>query len=243
MLPKTKIRYNRRPMPSLNPPKNCSLCPRLAEYRAALRQAHPDWHNAPVPAFTAPKARLLVVGLAPGKTGANRTGRVFTGDYAGEILYAMLKQHGFADGTYAARPDDGVTLHDCVIANAVACVPPQNKPTPAEAAACRAFLSRRISAMKDLRAILALGRIAHESVLRAFELPLRDHPFAHAACHDLSAAVRLFDSYHCSRYNMNTKRLRLDMLEQVFTAIRAHLATPTYPPQPKNERAEKPFGF
>lgn len=209
----------------LDPPKNCPLCPRLAQYRAALRQAHPEWHNAPVPAFITPKPkpRLLIVGLAPGKTGANRTGRVFTGDYAGEILYAMLQQHGFASGTYAAHTDDDTRLHDCIIANAVACVPPQNKPTPAEATACRAWLSKRIAAMEDLRAILALGRIAHESVLRVFALPLRDHLFAHAAQHDLSDAVRLFDSYHCSRYNMNTKRLRLDMLEQVFTAVKTHL--------------------
>ena len=206
-----------------DPPRDCPLCPRLAAFRARLRREHPAWHNAPVPAFVSGPARLLVVGLAPGKTGANRTGRVFTGDHAGTVLYGVLEEFGFCSGDYGERPDDGLRLRDCVIANAVACVPPENKPNAAEIAACREWLAGRIGAMERLRAIVALGRVAHESVLRVFAAPLREMAFRHGARHVLGPDLRLFDSYHCSRYNMNTRRLSAAMLRQVFAAARAHL--------------------
>ena len=208
---------------ALNPPADCPLCPRLAAYRAQLRREQPGWHNAPVPAFGDFEARLLVVGLAPGKSGANRTGRVFTGDYAGDVLYAVLADLGLADGTYAQSPADGLRLRDCAIANALACAPPANKPTAAEIAACRPWLARRIQAMQRLRAIVALGRIAHESVLRVFGASLREMAFGHGARHVLEGGVCLFDSYHCSRYNINTRRLNADMLRQVFAAAKTHM--------------------
>ena len=217
---------------ALDPPADCPLCPRLAEFRARLRRAHPAWHNAPVPAFGSVRARLLVVGLAPGKAGANRTGRVFTGDHAGDVLYAVLREFGFSAGTYAHSAGDGLRLRDCAIANAVACVPPHNKPTAAETAACRRWLAGRIAAMRRLRAIVALGRVAHDSVLRVFGARLRDMAFRHGARHVLEGGVCLFDSYHCSRYNMNTGRLRTDMLRQVFAAARAHLDAPAGAPAP-----------
>jgi uracil-DNA glycosylase len=216
------------------PDPDCSLCPRLATFRDSLRAAQPGWHNAPVPAFGALNARLLVVGLAPGLRGANRTGRPFTGDYAGELLYETLIEFGFAMGAYGASIDDGLRLVSCEITNAVRCVPPQNKPMPSEIKSCRPFLAATIAALPDLCAIVALGRIAHESVIRAFGLKPAAFPFAHGAEHVLVAgetarhrfpasagAVSLVDSYHCSRYNTNTGVLTQEMFRAVFAKVRA----------------------
>lgn len=205
------------------PGRDCPLCPRLAAFRRENRAAHPDWFNGPVPSFGAENARLLIVGLAPGLQGANRTGRPFTGDYAGELLYATLIEFGFARGSYAARPDDGLVLIDAMISNAVRCVPPQNKPTPEEARTCLPFLSGRIGALPELRAVLALGRIAHDSVLAAYSLRRAGWPFTHGASHAIGSGIRLFDSYHCSRYNTNTGRLTPEMFRTVFAGIREYL--------------------
>ena len=203
------------------PPRDCQACPRLAQFRADNRAEHPDWSNAPVESFGEQDARLLIVGLAPGLRGANRTGRPFTGDYAGDLLYATLSELGLATGVYDRRPDDGLRLEDCAIANAVRCVPPQNKPTPQEMTSCRPYLERAILALPRLRAILALGRIAHESTLRALGMRLAAHPFAHGARHALpGGAPVLFDSYHCSRYNTNTGVLTQEMFREVFFAAR-----------------------
>ena len=204
-------------------PRNCQLCPRLVAYRRENQAAHPDWYNGPVPSFGDEKARLLIVGLAPGVQGANRTGRPFTGDYAGDLLYSTLIEFGFARGEFKARPDDGLTLHDAMISNAVRCVPPQNKPTPLEAKTCLRFFSARLAALPKLTAILALGRIAHDSVLTAHEAKRSRFPFAHQAGHDIGNGLRLFDSYHCSRYNTNTRRLTPEMFHDVFRDIRAYL--------------------
>ncbi len=197
------------------PPRDCPLCPRLVIYRAANAKKEPTWFNAPVPSFGKPDARLLIVGLAPGVGGANRTGRPFTGDYAGELLYGTLLKFGFAKGKYGAHPLDGLTLVDSRITNAVRCVPPENKPTPEEAATCRVFLTATLEGMPNLKAIVALGRIAHDATLRAFGRKLSAHAFAHNATHDLGR-VTLIDSYHCSRYNTNTGKLTTPMFEAVF---------------------------
>ncbi|HEY1613449.1 MAG TPA: uracil-DNA glycosylase [Rhizomicrobium sp.] len=201
------------------PPRDCALCPRLFAYRAANRSEHPDYFNAPVPSFGSADARLLIVGLAPGLHGANRTGRPFTGDYAGDLLYPTLLRHGLARGNYAERIDDGLVLEDCAITNAVRCVPPQNKPLPAEINTCRQFLSAQIAAMPRLKAILTLGRVAHESVLRAFGLKLSAHPFAHGAEHQ-AGKLALVASYHCSRYNTNTGVLTEAMFDQAVATAR-----------------------
>lgn len=219
-----------RPSASENPPEapaGCPRCPRLVAFRARTQSAEPTWHNDPVASFGASDARLLVVGLAPGLRGANRTGRPFTGDYAGDLLYATLLAHGFARGTYAARPDDGLTLVDCMITNAVRCVPPENKPTPAEINSCRPFLSARIASLPHLTAIVALGRIAHDSTLTALGARKSAFPFAHGAQHRVLAGVTLFDSFHCSRYNTNTGRLTTEMFEAVFADVRRHLESVT----------------
>ena len=209
--------------PGPSPSRDCPVCPRLVAFRGANRQAAPDWHNAPVPSFGPADARLLVVGLAPGLKGANRTGRPFTGDYAGDLLYATLKKFGFAAGSYDRRPDDGFNLIGCRITNAVRCVPPENKPTPAEIAACRPFLAGEIAGLPRLRAILALGSIAHGSVLAALgERPSR-RPFKHGAFHALEGGLLLADSYHCSRYNTNTGRLTTEMFEAVVRTLRERL--------------------
>ncbi|MCG8504718.1 MAG: uracil-DNA glycosylase [Sphingomonadales bacterium] len=205
------------------PGRDCPLCPRLAGFRDELRQDEPDWHNAPVPAFGDPDARLLIVGLAPGMKGANRTGRPFTGDFAGDLLYATLIKFGFAKGAYLARHDDGLVLTRARITNAVKCLPPQNKPIGAEINACRPFLKAEIEELDNLTALLALGRIAHDSVVRTLGGRLKDHTFAHGARHRLTTGLTLFDSYHCSRYNTNTGRLTPAMFEQVFAAIRETL--------------------
>lgn len=202
------------------PPHDCGLCPRLAAYRRKNRAKEPDWFNAPVPSFGARNARLLIVGLAPGVTGANRTGRPFTGDFAGELLYGTLLKFGFAKGKFEARIDDTLKLVDCRITNAVRCVPPENKPTPQEATTCRIFLHATIEGMQNLATIVALGRIAHDATLRAYKLKLADHPFAHAAHHTLPRGITLIDSYHCSRYNTNTRRLTTEMFENVFAHAR-----------------------
>jgi uracil-DNA glycosylase len=186
------------------------------------RAAHPDWFNAPVPSFGDPNARLLIVGLAPGLQGANRTGRPFTGDYAGQLLYATLRRFEFAQGDYAERPDDGLVLKDALIANAVRCVPPENKPTPQEIKTCRIFLEAQIAALPRLAAIVALGRIAHDSVLSALAHRRAAYPFAHGARH-ATTPFALFDSYHCSRYNTNTGVLTPAMFENVFAAVRTYL--------------------
>jgi len=205
------------------PDFDCPLCPRLVDFRLANRAAEPEWHNAPVRSFGDPNARLLIVGLAPGLRGANRTGRPFTGDYAGELLYQTLIELGFASGTYLADPADGLVLNDCMVTNAVRCVPPQNKPTPEEVATCRRFLIGRIAALPRLEAVLALGRIAHESVLVAFGARRAAFPFAHGARHAIRPDLTLFDSYHCSRYNTSTGKLTPQMFKAVLQAIRDHL--------------------
>jgi uracil-DNA glycosylase len=204
------------------PDRDCPLCPRLADFRHSTRQRQPDWFNAPVPSFGDPDAALLIVGLAPGMQGANRTGRPFTGDYAGDLLYATLIEYGFAGGTYQARPDDGLRLIDCRISNAVRCVPPQNKPLPVEINTCRPFLLATIEAMPRLRAIVALGRIAHDTMLKTLRLRAAAAPFAHGGVHD-AGKLKLYDSYHCSRYNTNTGVLTPDMFRSVFARVRADI--------------------
>ncbi len=203
-------------------PRDCPVCPRLVAYRDEVRGREPGWYNGAVPSFGDPKARLLVAGLAPGVSGANRTGRPFTGDFAGDLLYATLTRYGFANGRFRADPADGLELSDCMVTNAVRCVPPQNKPVGAEIAACRPFLAARIEALPELRAIVCLGRISHDSVLRALGVRLAAHPFAHGARHEIGG-LSVFDSYHCSRYNTNTGRLTPEMFEAVFAQVRAFL--------------------
>jgi uracil-DNA glycosylase len=207
------------PDASGKPGRDCPLCPRLAAFREDWRCREADWFNAPVASFGPPDARLLIVGLAPGLKGANRTGRPFTGDYAGDLLYDTLKRFGFARGSYEARPDDGLTLVDARITNAVRCVPPENKPTGAEIATCRDFLKGTIAEMSKLRAIVTLGRIAHDSAAAALEVRRAAVPFAHGACHAVGD-LRLFDSYHCSRYNTNTGVLTTQMFHGVFAKVR-----------------------
>jgi uracil-DNA glycosylase len=228
----TTISTNESEKPSDQPPpailhaepdRNCKLCPRLAAFREAARAREPGWFNSPVPSFGDPDARLLIVGLAPGMQGANRTGRPFTGDFAGDLLYATLIEYGFARGVYRAQPDDGLTLVDCRISNAVRCVPPQNKPLPAEINTCRTFLSATIATMPSLRAIVALGRVAHESALKTLGLRSAAAPFAHGAIHQ-AGALKLYDSYHCSRYNTNTRVLTPEMFRSVFAKVKADLA-------------------
>jgi uracil-DNA glycosylase len=209
------------------PDRDCSLCPRLVGFREVQRQTHPEWFNAPVPSFGEDDAELLIVGLAPGLRGANRTGRPFTGDYAGELLYAGLKKFGFAQGTYAARWDDNLALRRARITNAVRCVPPQNKPHPGEIAACRRFLVAELAGMPRLRAILALGAIAHQSVLAALGLSRGRFPFAHGRLHVLPDGMLLAASYHCSRLNTNTGKLTVAMFEEVLSAVAHYLDAPT----------------
>jgi len=204
------------------PGRDCPKCPRLVAFRQAWRAREPDWFNAPVASFGPIDARLLIVGLAPGLRGANRTGRPFTGDYAGVLLYGTLKDCGFAEGDYAARPDDGLTLVDCRITNAVRCVPPENKPTPQEIKICRDFLTATIGEMRRLAAIVALGRVAHDTLLAALSAKGRDYGFAHGGEHTIGA-VTLFDSYHCSRLNTSTGVLTPQMFHAVFDRVRQRL--------------------
>jgi uracil-DNA glycosylase family 4 len=204
------------------PGRDCALCPRLEAFRQEWRRREPAWFNAPVPSFGPATARLLIVGLAPGLQGANRTGRPFTGDHAGVLLYDTLSRFGFAKGTYAAQPDDGLELVDARIANAVRCVPPENKPTGAEIATCRSFLASTIAEMPELRAIVSLGRIAHDTAVAALGARRAAAPFGHGASHEIGR-VQLFDSYHCSRYNTNTGVLTTEMFHSVFAHVRTFL--------------------
>jgi uracil-DNA glycosylase family 4 len=202
-----------------NPPPDCPQCPRLANFRSINRRAFPDYFNNPVPSFGALDAPLLIVGLAPGLKGANRTGRPFTGDYAGDLLFSTLKRHGLARGDYQQRADDGFELVGARVTNAVRCVPPENKPLPAEVNTCRKFLSAEIAAMPNLKAILALGQIAHNSVLSALGIRKKDHAFAHSARHEYGG-LTLLSSYHCSRYNTNTGVLTEKMFDEVVAAAK-----------------------
>jgi uracil-DNA glycosylase len=212
--------------PAEVPTADCPLCPRLAAFRALQREAHPDWFNAPVPSFGDCEPELLIVGLAPGLRGANRTGRPFTGDYAGDLLYRTLLKSGFATGKYGADVADSLSLRRARITNSVRCVPPQNKPERAEIAACGRFLAAELAAWPRIRAILALGAIAHDAVLAAKGLKRAHHKFAHGAMHELSDGTVLADSYHCSRLNTNTGTLTPQMFEAVIGDIANRLAEP-----------------
>ena len=204
------------PVADVEPPHDCPLCPRLVAFREGLRVQHPDWWNAPVPTFGDPDAWLAIVGLAPGMHGANRTGRPFTGDFAGVLLYQTLLKFGLAEGVYAERPDDGLRLRGAAIVNAVRCLPPQNKPLPEEISTCRAYYSLALDRLGKARVLVALGQIAHQSAVRTAGGRLADYKFAHLAEHVLPDGRLLIDSYHCSRYNQNTRRLTIEMFEEVF---------------------------
>lgn len=210
----------------LDPIHDCNICPRLQTYIAQSRAKNPDWFNGPVPTLLpkdgASSVKLLIIGLAPGIRGANRTGRPFTGDYAGDLLYATLTKFGFATGTYAAHADDGVELIETAITNAVRCVPPENKPVGAEINNCRQFLTPTIESFQNLKAIVTLGKISHDSTLRTLGERVAAYPFGHRKVAKL-ANLTIFPSYHCSRYNTNTGRLTTDMFEQVFDDVRMHL--------------------
>jgi uracil-DNA glycosylase family 4 len=201
------------------PSADCQICPRLAAFRGEQRAAYPDWFNRPVPSFGPEEAAVLVVGLAPGLRGANRTGRPFTGDFAGDLLYATLLATGFATGEYKADPDDGLTLVNCRITKAVRCLPPQNKPVGAEIANCRPFLAGELQGVQGLQVVVALGRIAHDSLLRTLGVRLASYPFAHGALHEVGGLV-VADSYHCSRYNTQTGRLTEAMFRSVFEQVK-----------------------
>jgi uracil-DNA glycosylase family 4 len=204
------------------PGRDCPLCPRLVAFREEWRKREPGWFNAPVASFGSREARLLIVGLAPGLQGANRTGRPFTGDYAGDLLYSTLIEFGFARGKFLARPDDSLTMIDARITNGVRCVPPENKPTTLEINTCRSFLKATIAEMPKLRAIVALGKIAHDTTVRALDVKLSAAPFGHGNTAKIGA-LTLFDSYHCSRYNTNTGVLTPDMFRTVFRNVRAEI--------------------
>ena len=210
-------------MHRIDPHRDCPLCPRLAAFRTTWRGNEPDWHNAPVPTLADPRGdqhvRLLIVGLAPGLRGANRTGRPFTGDHAGDLLYATLAQAGFAAGRYGGDPADSLALRQCAITNAVRCVPPQNKPVGAEINACRPWLEKTLARFANLQAVLTLGRIGHESTLRALGVRMAQVPFSHGGKHRI-ARLTVFSSYHCSRYNTNTNRLTAQMFQTVLAGIR-----------------------
>ncbi|MEZ5709386.1 MAG: uracil-DNA glycosylase [Blastomonas sp.] len=214
------------PLAHLEPDRDCPLCPRLVAFREQCREEYPDWWNAPVPVFGDGGAWLGIVGLAPGKHGANRTGRPFTGDYAGDLLFATLAKFGLSEGEYDSRPDDGLRLKGTVIVNSVKCLPPENKPVPAEINACRRYLTAQLDALAELRVFIALGKIAHDSFVRyvlarAGGGRLADYRFGHGAKHQLPDGRMLIDSYHCSRYNTNTGRLTPEMFEEVFAAALA----------------------
>ncbi len=204
------------PIPQSEPTRDCPLCPRLVAFRQACRAEFPTWHNAPVPAFGDPDAWLAIIGLAPGKHGANRTGRPFTGDAAGPLLYETLSKFGLSDGVFTAKIDDGVTLKGAIIINAVKCLPPENKPTPEEIRTCRPFLEHAVTALPNARVFIALGAIAHQSAVKTLGGRLPKARFAHLAEHPMPGGQILIDSYHCSRYNQNTGRLTRTMFEAVF---------------------------
>ncbi|MBZ9935425.1 uracil-DNA glycosylase [Mesorhizobium sp. BR1-1-16] len=203
-------------------PRDCPFCPRLVAFREAWRVREPHWHNAPVPSFGSADGRLLIVGLAPGLRGANRTGRPFTGDYAGDLLYDTLIRFGFADGVFEARPDDSLSLVDTAIVNAVRCVPPENKPTTEEIRTCRPFLAATIATMPRLEIVVALGKIAHDSLVVSMGQKMAHFAFGHGRQHRIGR-LAIFDSYHCSRYNTNTGVLTPEMFRAVFAAVRAAL--------------------
>jgi uracil-DNA glycosylase family 4 len=228
------------PALAAGPPRDCALCPRLAAFRGAHRTAHPEWFNAPVPPFGDRQAELLIVGLAPGLRGANRTGRPFTGDYAGGLLYETLRKFGFAEGNYDARVDDGLELRRARITNAVRCVPPLNRPEPAEIASCGRFLAAEIADLPQLRAILALGAIAHTAVLAALGCRRGPFPFAHGRVHALPSGLLLADSYHCSRLNTNTGKLSAAMFESVFATLGERLGVPEDCSDPSGPRSSRP---
>ena len=209
------------PLASSEPPPDCKRCPRLRAYRREMQEKHPGWWNRPVPAWGDPQAWLAIIGLAPGMKGANRTGRAFTGDASGDLLFATLAKAGLSRGVFASRADDGVKLNGCMIFNAVKCLPPQNKPTPKETANCRKYLTAQLKALGNLRVLVALGRIAHDSIIRHYGQRLADYPFGHASQHTLPDGRMLVDSYHCSRYNTQTRRLTPEMFEQVFELAKA----------------------
>jgi len=204
------------PLPEAEAPRDCPLCPRLVGFREEMRVAHPDWWNAPVPAFGDRDAWLAIVGLAPGMWGANRTGRPFTGDHAGVLLYRTLLKFGLAEGIYEERPDDSLRLTGCIILNSVKCLPPQNKPTPEEVATCRRFYEAGLALLPDVRVLVALGQIAHVNAVRTAGGRQADYRFGHLAEHVLPDGRVLIDSYHCSRYNQNTGRLTAAMFDAVF---------------------------
>jgi uracil-DNA glycosylase family 4 len=206
--------------------EKCRACPRLAAHLAIVRARHPGYHARPVAPFGDERARFLVVGLAPGMHGANRTGRPFTGDFAGELLYATLHRHGFASQPHGRSADDGLKLYDCRVTNAVKCLPPQNKPNPLEVVRCNGYLRDELALLPAGAAILALGRIAHAAILKALSLRQRAYPFAHGARFRLPGELALHDSYHCSRYNTQTKRLTTAMFDEVIGAIASALAAP-----------------
>jgi len=205
---------------------DCRRCTRLASHLAGVRAEHPDYHARPVAPFGDSKPALLIVGLAPGMHGANRTGRPFTGDHAGILLYETLHRYGFASRAIAVDPDDGLVLQGCRITNAVKCLPPENKPLPVEIRECNGYLRTELQSLAPA-AVLALGTVAHQAVLRALGLRIADFPFAHGARHKLKGRTQLFDSYHCSRYNTNTRRLTAEMFHAVFADIRKYLGQQT----------------
>lgn len=204
-------------MTASEPRRDCPLCPRLVAYRCLNIRQEPDWYNGPAPSFGDANGWLLIVGLAPGRTGANRTGRPFTGDWAGDLLYATLAKVGLSSGIYAARADDGLALHGVTITNAVRCAPPLNKPETSEIANCASFLKAQIEAMSNLTTLICLGKISHDAVIRALGGRLSHNKFVHGATHTLGG-YHVYDSYHCSRYNTNTRRLTAAMFEAVFEA-------------------------
>ncbi len=204
------------PIPDTEPSEDCTLCPRLVDFRGACQAEFPPWWNAPVPVFGDPNAWLAIVGLAPGKHGANRTGRPFTGDYAGDLLFATLDKFGLSEGIYNKKADDGVVLKGAVILNAVRCLPPENKPTPEEIRSCRPFLENGLDALPGVRVVIALGAIAHQSAVKVMGGKLPKARFGHLAEHRVPDGRVLIDSYHCSRYNTNTGRLTTEMFEAVF---------------------------
>lgn len=210
------MRFAPSPIPATEPPRDCPRCPRLVAFRDELRAEYPDWWNAPVPAFGDPNAWLAIIGLAPGKHGANRTGRPFTGDFAGELLYATLAKFGLSTGIFEATPEDTVQLHGAIVINAVKCLPPANKPTPEEIHTCRPFLEGQLAVLPNARVFIALGQIAHQSAVKVLGGRLPKAKFGHCAEHLMPGGRILLDSYHCSRYNQNTGRLTAPMFEAVF---------------------------
>jgi uracil-DNA glycosylase family 4 len=219
------------PLPDCEPPHDCPLCPRLVALREACRGEFPDWWNAPVPAFGDPDARIAIIGLAPGKHGANRTGRPFTGDQSGPLFYETLLKFGLAEGRYEARVDDGLRLRGAIIVNAVKCLPPQNRPTPEEVRNCRRFLARSVDALPDARVFIALGQIAHQSAVKLLGGKLPKARFGHLAEHRMPDGRMLIDSYHCSRYNQNTGRLTAEMFARAveLAGVRGQAASPLRP--------------